>query len=154
MTPAFKQADAVVALMEGGHANSPHDAGGDTWYGISRRWHPKEEPWPPTVQRAQQIRFEEYWCACRCDELPLYVALLVYDMAMTSAPEDAIKLMQQTVKVPVDGVIGPVTLLAAKKMLPAEYLAARALAMTTNSTFVYNGRGWFRRLFTLAAVQL
>ena len=36
------------------------DTGGDTWWGIARNSHP-DEPWPPTLERAKQIYFDEYY---------------------------------------------------------------------------------------------
>jgi lysozyme family protein len=164
-SPKFLTADVVIAFMEKGHANNPADPGGDTWYGISRRWHPHEDPWPPTPQRAQQIRHDDYWVACCCDALPTSVGLLVYDTAVTSAPLDAKQTLQRAINathyapaLDVDGVIGDKTLAAAAMIEPrrlaAEFLARRALDMQNASAFKTFAHGWYVRLFLLATANV
>lgn len=41
----FERAHAKTAANEGGYANDPIDAGGETWKGISRRFHPQWPGW-------------------------------------------------------------------------------------------------------------
>jgi hypothetical protein len=56
--------------IEGEHSNDAADKGGDTWYGLARRWN-QDMPWPPTRDQAIARYRERYWDACRCDELPV-----------------------------------------------------------------------------------
>ena len=41
----FKIAYAITAKVEGGYANNPHDAGGETYKGIARKMHPTWKGW-------------------------------------------------------------------------------------------------------------
>ncbi|WP_020681388.1 glycosyl hydrolase 108 family protein [Marinobacterium rhizophilum] len=39
------------ADIEGEHSNDAADKGGDSWYGLARRWN-QGMPWPPTREQA------------------------------------------------------------------------------------------------------
>ena len=42
----FAKAHRISMSIEGGYSNDPNDAGGETWHGISRRYHPDWPGWP------------------------------------------------------------------------------------------------------------
>ena len=102
---------------------------------------------------AKRIYREDYWNVCRCDELPWPMALFLFDHAVNSGPVTAIRTAQRSLKVPADGVMGPVTVRAiqrADREQQALYMADRGLFYTRLENFRAFGRGWFKRLFLMA----
>nr|WP_067289827.1 glycosyl hydrolase 108 family protein [Marinobacterium profundum] len=146
--------------IEGEHSNDSADKGGDTWYGLARRWN-QDMPWPPTREQAIARYRERYWDACRCSELPPRLAAMVFDAAVQHAPRDAIRFLQRTLGVGIDGYIGPQTLAKAQQAdaaALADFLSYRAkyytqLCLDDESQLRF-ARGWHRRLFLLQRFAL
>ena len=141
--------------IEGEHSNDPQDRGGDTWYGLARKYH-RELPWPPTKAQAVEEYRVKYWNACRCSELPPWLAVLVFDAAVQHAPGDAVKFLQEVSGATIDGHFGPQTLRLANRLSPShidEILALRARYYTElvsiNDLQRRFALGWHRRLFLL-----
>jgi lysozyme family protein len=111
---------------EGDYVNNPADPGGETKYGISKRAYPGEDIKNLTLDRAKQLYARDYWGPAGCDAIPDVLKFEMFDLAVnTSAPGKpitAIKLLQQAVGTPADGVIGPHTLLAISTMDPQRIL--------------------------------
>lgn len=140
-----------ITAAEGVHSV---DAGGDTWYGIARRFHPREAPWPPTRARALEILHTEYWNACHCDELPFALGVALFDGATNQGPLFATQALQMSLHVEPDGVVGIDTVTAARGALVPEvlavYLGRRAHAYGQRSR-EQDKRGLMTRLFRLQA---
>jgi lysozyme family protein len=147
----FEEAVAFVLRAEGGYVDDPRDPGGETNMGISRRAYPAEDIQGMTRTRAVEIYRRYYWTACRCDELPGQVAILLFDGAVNQGPIAAIKLLQAEVGVVPDGVIGPKTLAAIRSRnhddLAVRYASRRAVYYAGLTGFEHYGRGWMLRLF-------
>lgn len=105
---------AEVFRHEGGYGNDPHDPGGETNMGISKRSYPKEDIRGMTKERAAAIYRRDFWDACKCDDLPSGLDLVTFDAAVNSGPSRAAKWLQQAIGVDADGKIGPQTIAAAK----------------------------------------
>lgn len=118
MPSPFDEAVEIILNLEGVHNV---DAGGDTWYGIAKRFHLDEFPWPPTRERAIEIYREEYWEPNRCGELPRALGIALFDAVVNQG--DAVKNFQRALKVAADGVVGPVTLQTARTTDQWEVLA-------------------------------
>lgn len=136
---------------EGGFVDHPKDPGGRTIYGISERSHP--EAWAngaPTLDQAKKIYFNGYWKPCRCQDLALPLALMVFDYAVNSGPRRAVQDLQKLLGVVADGVIGPRTIAAANaadlKNLIANYSVMRLMFLFGLSNFSTFGRGWVNRV--------
>lgn len=146
----FERAVEFVLRFEGEHSDDPHDSGGDTWFGISRRAYPRLEPWPPTREQAIELYRQDYWTPCKCSSLPAPIALLVFDSAVNQGPAAAIRLLQKALNVRADGVIGNETLSAIQRsslrLLVAEFVARRAFQYSLHPQVGRFGLGWFRRL--------
>lgn len=103
-----------------------------------------------TLDGAKAIYKRDYWDAIKGDYLPSMIATLVFDSAVNQGVYRATKLMQKSLGVSVDGVIGKQTLAAAQNADPYEFAtlfgAERALHYAALSTFDVFGRGWMRRL--------
>jgi lysozyme family protein len=107
---------AVVHILknEGGYVNDPHDPGGETNFGISKRVYPNLNIASLTADDAKAIYRRDYWDRIRGDDLPKHLALPVFDMAVNAGVGSAIKALQRSLKVEDDGVLGPVTLAKAQ----------------------------------------
>lgn len=143
---------------EGGYlspdeAERQGDPGGETRYGISKRQYPHLNIKDLTLEQAAEIYRSDYWIPVKGDELPWPLCLYVFDAAVNQGVEAAVGLLQKTLGLVRDGILGPVTLAAAKrasKETAALYLADRALRYTGTRNFDRFGRGWLKRLFVIA----
>lgn len=118
----FSQAVSVVFGAEGGLADNPADRGGRTNMGITaetwRLWlESKGQPHRPvdtcTPAEAEAIYHEWYWTRAKCDALPWPLSLVHFDGAVNHGVLSEAKLLQRSLDVATDGIIGPVTLAAA-----------------------------------------
>lgn len=148
MTEVFKH--------EGGYVNDPHDPGGETNLGISKRSYPKEDIRNMTRARAAQIYRRDFWDKLRCDELPAGLDLVAFDAAVNSGPSRGAKWLQQALGVAVDGKVGLATIGAAKNTYaPAAVLRAvgfRRAFLKTLPTWERYKNGWTKRLDSVEAV--
>lgn len=99
---------------------------------------------------ARQVYRKSYWDRVRADELPPALAFQVFDAAVNHGAAQAVKLLQRAVGVADDGLIGPVTLLAANTAdVPAAVMRFNALRLRLYAslpTWGSFGRGWVRRV--------
>ena len=150
----FEKAIDVILMCEGGECNDVNDPGGHTKFGISKRAYPDVDIGALTISKASEIYRRDYWSANDCDELPYWAALLVFDSAVNMGRGPAIKCLQQTAKVSLDGKIGPITKRVIKHMDPeegiADFMSWRIQAYAEMRGWKRYGRGWSRRCFTVA----
>lgn len=148
----FDQAFLQLIGHEGGYVNNPHDPGGETKYGISRRAYPQEDIAGMTLERAKLIYHRDYWGPAGCSTVPPGVRFDLFDMAVNAGVRAAIKALQRTVQETPDGILGPRTLAAVSSMseprLIARFNGQRLAAMTELDTWATFGRGWARRIAT------
>lgn len=155
----FNRAVVEVLEREGYFSNSTNDPGGETYYGIARKFHP-DVPWPPTKEQAIDIYRAEYWSKCQCDLLAYPFALAVFDSAVNQGVGAAIEMLQKAVGAEVDGRIGPQTVAKMKVVghstdALVSFLALRtqryvSIRDTNSAEYAENNFGWFRRLFFVA----
>lgn len=67
---------------DGGYTKDPDDPGGETRWGISKRYHPNVEVKNLTREGAEEIYKREYWIASGAHELPWPYCLAVFDAAV------------------------------------------------------------------------
>lgn len=152
----FDRAVSHVIHLEGSFIDDPRDFGGRTKYGISQRAYPGEDIANLTIDRAKYLYKRDYWDKCRCDELPPRLAYYVFDAAVNQGVKAAITILQQVLKVNVDGAIGPVTIKAAQSKnpeIPALYMSQRAIRYSQLAQFNIYGLGWLKRIFLVAEYQ-
>lgn len=147
---AFQRAFEVVIGHEGGLSDDPRDPGGLTRYGISKRAHPTVDVRNLTLAQAKQIYLARYWLPLHADAMPEAAAVQVFDAAVNHGIKPAVRMMQRALRVPVDGVIGPVTLNALIAADDARFVARFAAERLTYYTDLAGwdvyGRGWTRRV--------
>lgn len=155
---SFERAVEFVLKQEGGFVQHPQDPGGATNFGITLETLSRARGWRVSVDDIRQLTKEEaveiylhfYWNAVRADEFPSGLDLAFFDLAVNSGPKQAIMLLQKVLEVEVDGVIGPVTLDAARNIAAIE--AIRRLTrerlgfLSRLAIWPVFGRGWRRRV--------
>lgn len=163
-----------VLRHEGGYADHPSDPGGATNLGITHktlaRWR-RISPWwklPKSavmeLQRAEAARIyrASYWDRVQAGRLPDGLDLALFDFAVNSGPDRAIRTLQAELDVAADGQIGPLTteaieIYAARKGLGALIgaLCDRRMAFLTRlPTFATFGKGWTSRVAGVRQVAL
>jgi lysozyme family protein len=152
----FSQAFTLVVGIEAGYVNDPHDPGGETKFGISKRAYPALDIPNVTLIQSQGIYQRDYWNACACGSLPWPLALLVFDCAVNQGQGTARTMLQTALGVAADGNLGPSTLAAAKVSTTyhaARFMTLRAKRYQQDPNYARYGDGWFARLFTIALKQ-
>lgn len=168
----FENAFHTVIGVEGGYTANPLDPGNwtggkcrvgicnGTNFGISAAAYPTLDIANLALAEAQEIYRRDYWNKTACDQLPPALAVLVFDAAVNSGPDRAVKWLQIALNVTADGVVGPITSAAAKQaagkgaVVLAEYQAQRLLFLTGLPTWRIFGLGWTRRVCTVQFAAL
>ena len=105
-----------VLDIEKGYSNDPDDPGGETKFGISKRYHPDEDIKNMTVSRAVEIYKDEYWNKFNIGALDnLELARKVFLTGINIDMRKTLKYLQMSCNLlggnlDVDGVLGPKTL--------------------------------------------
>lgn len=135
---------------EGGYVNNPEDPGGETNWGISKRSYPHLDIKNLTRKEAKAIYKKDFWDKIHADELPDGVAWQVFDFAVNSGVQTAIRYLQRAVGVADDGWWGPISRHAAENMSETDIImlltAERMEFMTKLSNWTNASRGWTRRM--------
>lgn len=90
--------------------------------GISAAAYPHEDIANMTPEKAKSIYKRDYWNVNKCDYLPDYLSVAVFDFAINSGVKPAARILQTVLNVKVDGIIGNQTLGAANRMPPRQVL--------------------------------
>ena len=147
----FDKAFELVIGEEGGYVNDPRDPGGETKYGIAKRYHPKVDIAALTLSQAKDIYRRDYWEPAQIDLLPWAVAYVFFDAVVNMGLNTASKLMQEALGEVPDGIIGPRTRAAMIAQgndieLVVRFQAERGLYYASRGHFDRFGRGWLRRV--------
>ena len=122
MMNTFDEIIEKVLEHEGGYVNDPDDAGGETKYGIAKRWYPDVDIKNLTKEQAKKIYHTDYWRRGKCDSVPPQLRHIYFDMCVNFGRRGAVKVLQQAAnsksrnKISVDGGIGPNTINAIQKI--------------------------------------
>ncbi len=166
MTDRFETCLAHVLAHEGGYVDHPADPGGATNMGITRRtlaeWRgispasalDKQEVRALTREEAARIYRARYWERCAADEMAAGLDLAVFDFAVNSGPDRAVRMLQTLLGVAADGIVGPLTRAQLERQHAGggtpglvEALCKRRLEFLMSlSTFATFGRGWRSRV--------
>lgn len=170
MADRFDACLTEVLRHEGGYVDHPSDPGGATNMGITRktlaRWRkvspwtalPKHEVATLTRGEAAQIYRANYWNACSAGSMPAGLDLALFDFAVNSGSDRAVRMLQAVLGVSADGEVGPVTIVAAgsgdtRRLINA--LCDRRLGFLERlATFAAFGRGWTRRVAAIRVAAL
>ena len=129
----FDRAFMKTMGHEGGYVNDPNDAGGETYRGISRRYHPSWEGWKIIDETRPNIDADRldnpvkdfykkmYWDVNLLDNFPQSIANEMFDTGVNMGIGRAAKYLQECLNylnrnetlfrdLVVDGDIGPATM--------------------------------------------
>jgi lysozyme family protein len=149
----FDQAFDQLLGHEGGYVNDSRDPGSATRWGITQRVAIQEgytgDMRVLPVEFAKKVAKKRYWDAVRADELPPVLRYPVFDAAYNSGTTQAIKWLQRAIDVKDDGLLGSMTLAAARRNPQAAAVrmcAERLDFLTSLPTWGAFGKGWTRRV--------
>ena len=124
-----------VLRHEGGYADHPSDPGGATNMGITHktlaRWR-KVSPWWKLSkaevkalgrEEAARIYRASYWNRVNANSLPAGLDLAVFDFAVNSGPDRAVRTLQAEIGSVADGQVGPLTVEAIKQRIAGKGIA-------------------------------
>lgn len=150
----FKEVFNRVIGHEGGYVNDPHDAGGETNWGVTKRT-AQENGYTGSMkmmtrEQAYQIYEKAFWQRYNCDKLSPAVAFQFFDAAVNHGVGNASRMLQRAVDVADDGIVGKVTLSAVEKMPISDFIlkfnAQRIKFYTKLKSFPRYGAGWMNRV--------
>lgn len=152
----YTKALALVLRHEGGWADHPRDPGGATMKGVTLNTFRSFYGHDRTRQELRNITQEQletiyhkYWEDVKGDDLPGGIDSLLFDMGVNAGPKRAVKLLQRTLGVTEDGILGPITLGKLKDWNPVKlvekYSDTRLAFYRSLKTFDAFGKGWTRR---------
>jgi lysozyme family protein len=95
MNENFDRCFEFVIKWEGGYSNDPDDPGGETNFGISRRFHPEIDIQHLTESEAKSIYHDEYWTPCNCQTKPWPWDIIVFDTAVNLGKKRALIMFQE-----------------------------------------------------------
>ncbi len=154
----FEKAIEFVLKHEGGYVFDPHDPGGETNFGISKKAYPNLNIKELTEEQAKAIYKRDYWDKIKGDELPHVVAFALLDTAINCGVFKASMWLQLSLNLlckkglKMDGVIGPKTVAALEEcskpkiVMYVLYLRLRHYLSLENDRFF---RGWVERVTDL-----
>lgn len=162
MNSQFDNCYRMLFPNEGGFANLKGDAGGETLYGVSKRYHPKVYE---ALQLAKTDRERDvilrafyktvFYDGIAGDEWPEDLAFQLFDAAVHCGVSTATGLLQKSIwyvgeKIVIDGRFGPKTGIALKSLIDSgKYRNVLGAFLTFKGTHYLDkqyGPGFMRRL--------
>lgn len=106
----FNQAVLNTLTWEGGFVDDPSDPGGATNFGITQADMPGRDIRSLTEQDAIAYYSEHYWKPLYSQITSQPVASKIFDAGVNDGVGTAVRILQDALGMPVDGVFGPNTL--------------------------------------------
>jgi lysozyme family protein len=135
---------------EGRYVNDINDPGGETNWGISKRSYPHLDIAALTRDAAAQIYWTDFWTKVEADKLPAGITYQLFDFAVNSSPNTAVRYFQRAIGVADDGDFGPHSRAAAARTSESDMVMAlnaeRLDFMTRLKNWQHHGKGWARRI--------
>jgi lysozyme family protein len=146
-----------TSVFEGGYSNDPHDQGGETYKGISRKFHPDWSGWSildlmndKNTKNSQlqslvnSFYYNEFWKFLKCEKFEQTIADELFDTAVNQGKITAAKYLQESLNllnnnqrhykdIVVDGKIGNVTIEAYKKYMGTSDFPGRSKERNINT---------------------
>lgn len=132
---------------EGGYSNLAADPGGETNWGIAKRSYPNVDISNLTKEGAKAIYLRDFWQPL--GDAPDAIKFQVFDFAVNSGIQTAIRKLQAAIGVADDGHWGPVSAARLASMdvndVLMRFVAQRLRFWTGLSTWPTFGKGWANR---------
>ena len=154
MLTTFDEIIEVTLHHEGGYVHDPTDLGGETNYGIAKRFYPDVDIKNLTKDGAKEIYKEVYWDGNKVESLPEDLRHIYFDMCVNQGKGRAVKILQRAANakgagLAVDGGMGPKTIAAMDgvelqrvRAYRVKYYADLVTRKPDLEKFYF---GWFRR---------
>ena len=154
MLTTFDEIIEVTLHHEGGYVHDPSDLGGETNYGIAKRFYPDVDIKNLTKEGAKEIYKKDYWDKNKVESLPQNLWHIYFDMCVNMGKRTAVKVLQRAAvnkgrDIEVDGGLGPMTIGALKgveldrvRAFRVKYYVDLITARPEQEKFYL---GWFRR---------
>ena len=156
MTGNFKECLAIVLKSEGGYINDSRDSGGMTNLGVTKRvWeeyvgHPVETLKKLTKDDVAPLYELKYWRPCYGEVLPRGLDFLCFSFGINAGCGRSIKLLQQSLGVVSDGIIGPRVMQKIRESNVTDIIKvfseSRREYYRTLKQFPIFGKGWLNRV--------
>jgi lysozyme family protein len=158
MTGNFKECLALILKSEGGYINHPSDPGGRTNFGVTQRvWeeytgHEADEKIMRglTPEKVAPLYEQRYWRPCYGEILPRGLDFLCFSFGVNAGSGRSVKLLQQSLGLVSDGVIGPRVMQKLRESNIADVIKgfseSRREYYKSLKTFPIFGKGWLNRV--------
>ncbi|NCV50524.1 MAG: hypothetical protein EBW46_12665 [Rhodobacterales bacterium] len=150
----FETIISQVIEHEGGYVNDPNDRGGETNFGIAKRWFPELDIKNLTKHQAIDIYYHSYWKPSKADQLPEDLKATYFDMCVNMGQSQAVKVLQKAInskkrtKIAEDGMIGPNTIEHSLWKKGLIYVAKNCRPYITNMN-APDGLIWFEKSYII-----
>lgn len=154
----FKECLELVLKSEGGWTGEnglKGDPGGETNLGVTKRvweeWvgHPVESLKKLTKEDVAPLYEQKYWRPCYGEVLPRGLDFLCFSFGVNAGCGRSVKLLQQSIGVVSDGIIGPRVMQKLRESNIADVIKgfseSRREYYKSLKTFATFGRGWILR---------
>jgi lysozyme family protein len=154
MLISFDEIIGITLHHEGGYVHDPKDLGGETNFGIAKRFYPDVDIKNLTEEDAKEIYKKDYWVKNKVEELPANLRHIFFDMCVNQGRGRAVKILQRAANakgagLKVDGGMGPMTIAAMDgveldrvRAYRIKYYADLVTRKPDLEKFYF---GWFRR---------
>ena len=120
MLTTFDEIIGLTLKHEGGYVDDPKDLGGETNYGITKRFYPDVDIKNLTEEGAKEIYKKDYWDKNKVDDLPDNLKHIYFDMCVNQGSGTAVRILQRACNskgadLAIDGGFGPGTKAALAK---------------------------------------
>lgn len=164
----FEQCIQRVGIIEGGYSTDRKDRGNwstgivgkgvflGTNHGISGMSYPKLNIKELTKEDAKEIFYRDFWMKYQIGEMNAKIRLFTLDSCINHGGPMGIKLLQRTIGISADGIVGPQTIGKSYQADPWKFAEVRS---DYYSEIIQNGvndendikqiKGWLRRNLTI-----
>jgi lysozyme family protein len=150
----FEQAIKIVLELEGGYHHDVRDPGGETNFGITKKWFPHLDIKNLTRGEAMEIYRKEYWTPLSLEHFPESLRLMIFDCAvnqgLSKAKEFACTAFGVSKYFKLDESF--FSTYPQNEVLPAlvRFAQLRLNAYVATRNFQTFGKGWLSRLLFVA----
>lgn len=152
----FEEAVQIIIKKEGGYVNHAKDPGGETKYGIAKKFYPHLDIKNLTVEQASEIYRKDYWNAIQADLMPSYLRLMAFDCAVNQGVWFCLSIVRALAGGRSGDPLGPLYNKISKSNkddIEEQFVKRRLERYLTNKNFKTFGKGWTNRLFEIAKIS-
>jgi lysozyme family protein len=156
--------DQILVYEGSEYTDDPDDAGGPTKWGVTLEDYRENINPQGTANDIKNLSRDtaiqdyklHYWDPIKGDDLPFYMAFLIFDFGVNSGIGHAVKYAQAVMNITQDGSVGPVFEAAAAAFNPTTFIEQFSAAKETFyrglGNFWKYGSGWLSRAETSKAL--